>query len=129
MTLPITALYAGLNTLVMLSLALQTVRIRMRSAVPHGDGGNALLLRISRAHGNNAEYVPFALILLGVLEVNGISAPILYGLGSLLTVSRIAHAHGLLTVEGASPGRALGTLGTWIMLFASACIAVWTWQP
>ncbi len=129
MQLPVTALYSGLNTLIMLSLALQTVRARLRARVLIGDGGDALLLRTARAHANNVEYVPFGLIILGVLEINGLGPGVLYGLGTLLTLSRLAHAHGLLKTDGTSIGRTIGTIGTWSMLFVGSCIAVWSWQP
>ena len=68
---PITALYAGLLGILMLILAFRVVAVRRTTSIGLGDGGHALLLSRIRIHGNAAEYVPLALILMLILELNG----------------------------------------------------------
>ena len=65
----ITPIYAGLLTLVFVALSVRVIGGRRMAGVGLGDGGNRLLLRKTRAHGNFAEYVPFALILMALAEL------------------------------------------------------------
>ena len=65
----ITALYAGLNAILNVVLAYQVTRLRHahKTSIGHGE---ATPLQIGiRAHGNNAEYVPLALVLMLVTEL------------------------------------------------------------
>jgi uncharacterized protein len=124
MAAPITALYAGLLALLVLVLAIRVVRARQTGAVAFGDGGNAELQKRIRVHGNAIENVPIGLILLLVLELNGSSALLLHGIGASLTVGRVAHAQGLGTSTGATPGRFLGTVITWVAIGVAAAVAI-----
>lgn len=117
---PITALYAGLLGLLMLILALRVVAVRRAKSIGLGDGGDALLLSRIRIHGNAAEYVPLALILLLILEINGASATWMHGLGIALVVGRLAHAQGLTQASGVSPGRFVGNILTWGVILVAA---------
>jgi uncharacterized membrane protein YecN with MAPEG domain len=63
----ITPLYAGLLALLYLVLSYRIVVLR-RNKVSLGDGGNPILQRRIRAHGNFSEYVPMILIMLGILD-------------------------------------------------------------
>ncbi|MBI3769245.1 MAG: MAPEG family protein [Deltaproteobacteria bacterium] len=117
---PITALYAGLLALLFLFLAARVVMVRRSTSIGLGDGGNAVLLTRIRIHGNAAEYVPLALLLMLILEVNGASARRLHWLGIVLVIGRIAHAQGLSQSSGTTPGRLVGNVLTWgVMLFAA----------
>ena len=117
---PITALYAGLLGLLMLILAFRVVAVRRATAIGLGDGGNALLLSRIRIHGNAAEYVPLALLLMLVFEINGGSAAWLHALGIALVVGRLAHAQGLEQSNGVSPGRLVGNVLTWSVILIAA---------
>jgi len=44
-----------------------------------------------RSHGNFVEYVPFALTLIGLAELNGASSAYMHSMGSLLLISRVVH--------------------------------------
>ena len=81
MPLPVTALYAGLMGLWLLGLSFEVMRRRRRHNVSVGDGGVGALEQATRAHGNACEYVPVALILLGL----AVSLPGIPGQG-LLTI-------------------------------------------
>ena len=67
----ITGGYAALLALLYLALSGLVIRQRLRHGVPIGLGEAEGLLRASRAHGNFAEYVPFALVLILLLEQGG----------------------------------------------------------
>lgn len=129
--LQIAVFYIGLNGLITLLLALKVVQERMRTGVNTGDGGDMRLAQAIRAHGNNVEYVPLALILLTALALlsgaypGQISIWLLHGLGIALTVARIAHGLGLLSSLGRSAGRAIGALLTWLMILVGAVACIW----
>jgi len=123
----ITALYAGLNAVVMFALALHVVRQRWRAKVGIGDGGDADLARAVRAHGNNIEYVPYVLVLLLCLEFGQWPAWLVHALGLALTIGRVAHGIGLNQSQGTSPGRALGMVLTWSTLLIAAVLNIWRW--
>ena len=117
---PITAFYAGLLGLLMLILALRVVAVRRATAIGLGDGGNALLFSRIRIHANAAEYVPLALILMLILEINGGSARWLHVLGIALVVGRLAHVQGLSQSSGTSAGRLVGNVLTWTVILVAA---------
>lgn len=118
--LPITSLFAGLLTLLLMVLSYRIIRLRWRDRVGIGTGESLDLKVAVRIHGNFIEYVPLALILLGLLEVNGVSPQWLYALGGLLFVARINHAIGLSKTAGVSIYRSIGVLGTFAMLIIAA---------
>jgi uncharacterized membrane protein YecN with MAPEG domain len=117
---PITAFYAGLLGVLILVLAFRVVAVRRSTSIGLGDGGNALLLTRIRIHGNAAEYVPLALLLMLMLEINGASAGFLHFLGLALVIGRVAHAQGLTTSNGVSPGRLVGNVLTWSVILIAA---------
>jgi uncharacterized membrane protein YecN with MAPEG domain len=122
---PVTALYAGLCALLLLFLAGLVVNQRRISKVGLGDGGNEALARAMRVQANFVEYVPLSLVLMVVVEVNGIPAKWLHMAGVMLIGSRLLHAWGFSHSSGKSFGRMVGTLGTFIVLSALAVLALW----
>ena len=120
----ITMLYAGLCTILVVILGLRVVRYRFGHRIGIGDGGDVTLQRRVRVHANAIENLPLALLLLGGMELNGYPAPLIHGFGATLFVSRVAHAWGLSRSSGASPGRFVGTLFTWLLMLAMALFAI-----
>ena len=121
----ITLLYAGLSGLLLLVLSFQVVGLRRKHRIGLGSGAEPELERAVRVHANFCEYVPLALLLLLLLELNAVlPGLVLHGLGGMLVVGRILHAMGLRRSAGVSRGRFLGTLLTWLMLLVSALLAV-----
>ena len=121
---PGSALYAGLNALIMLGLAAAIPPQRIKKQVGLGHGGDARLEQAIRAHGNNIEHVPMALLLIGLLELMAAPLWLLHGLGAGLTLARLAHAQGLYRTPLASPGRSIGTLLTWAVMGIGALTCV-----
>ena len=121
---PITAFYAGLLALLMLALAIRVIRLRWKLRVGLGDGGDKAMSRAIRVHGNAAEHVPIALILMLCAELGHASAMLLHGCGIVLVVSRVLHAMGLGRSAGASWGRMAGTIGTVGVVVALATVDI-----
>lgn len=126
MPFKITALYAGVNGLILLVLAIRVARQRGISKVGLGTGGDAVLERASRIHGNAAENIPIVLILLGLAEACGSKPFLLHGIGIALTLGRLLHVWGLVQSSGVSAGRGAGMFLTWLALAVGAIRAL-TW--
>ena len=95
MFVPITALYAALLAITFFVLSLRTIKARGRAHVALGLGDDDQLLRKARVHGNFAEYIPFALLLMALLELNDAYAWFLHGLGIALVLGRACHIYGV----------------------------------
>ncbi|MGO4842240.1 MAPEG family protein, partial [Rhizobiaceae sp. 2RAB30] len=78
-----------------------------------------LLCRI-RAQGNFTEYVPLALIALGLCEYRGVPGVWLYTISVLLVLGRALHVAGMLS--GVTPIRASGMVGTYGALLVGAAV-------
>ncbi len=124
MPVPITALYAALLGLVMIALQLLVGRQRLDTDVSLYDGGHPSLAVAIRRHANWAEHVPFALILLALIELNGASAVWLHGLGATLLVARIVHPFGLRWDVSRVPARFIGAVTTLLVTLAAIATAL-----
>jgi uncharacterized membrane protein YecN with MAPEG domain len=124
MPLEITAFYAALLGLMLLVLKFRVIGARRRLSVDVLDGGERDVTRRMRVHGNFAEHVPMALILMAVVEINGAEAWNVHALGAVLLISRVLHAHGLETTPGKSFGRAAGVIGTTAVIVSAALLAL-----
>jgi len=120
MTTPITGCYLGLLGLCYLFLSVYVVRCRWKFKVGIGDGGQHILVKAIRMHGNFIEYVPIVLLMMLVLEHSGGSDWRVHALGSTLLVSRLAHAAGIYRTSKTSPPRAVGVVGTFGALLMGA---------
>jgi uncharacterized protein len=90
-----TAVYAALLALVYLGLSGWVMGSRVSGNVLFGDGGDEAMLKRVRSHANFSEYVPLALILVGLLEAGGGSHGLVQGLLIALLVGRILHPIGM----------------------------------
>ena len=120
----ITLLFAALHAVLTVVLALRVAMFRYNAKIALGDGGDKVMTRRVRAHGNLIENAPLALLLLGLLELSGLDPRWLWGFGGTLLVARLLHAHALSRRAGMSPGRLLGTLLTWAVLLGEAAVAI-----
>jgi uncharacterized membrane protein YecN with MAPEG domain len=89
----IVPVYASLFAIVYIYLATRVIGLRRTFQVALGHGGHSKLERSQRAHGNFAEYVPFALLLLTFVEMRGTSAVIVHLLCLALLAGRLLHAY------------------------------------
>jgi len=90
-----TAYYAAILALVYLGLSGWVMGGRLSGNVLHGDGGDADLQKRIRSQANFGEYVPIALILIGLLEGSGASHTTVQALMIALLVGRLLHPVGM----------------------------------
>jgi uncharacterized membrane protein YecN with MAPEG domain len=119
----VTPFYAGLLGLFFLLLSAR-VSLRRQSGTSLGDGGDASLLRVIRGHGNFAEYVPFILVMMVMLEIDHTSTYVLHALGIALLVGRLLHGYALSFTSRFKFGRITGTGLTWVVLAVSAVLCI-----
>jgi uncharacterized protein len=123
MILPITLTIAGAAAILHIWLSLRVSRLRRPLKIGVGDGGNEVLARRMRAHGNFAENVPIFLVLLGFLELAMGRELWLWGAAILFILARIAHAFGM-DRPGANALRVGGISVTWLVLLGLALYAI-----
>jgi uncharacterized membrane protein YecN with MAPEG domain len=121
----IVAIYAALNGLLLLGLSYNVGRHRARTdSLTPGAMGDDVLVRAIRAHGNAAEYIPLAIVMILILAL--LSAPplLLHGLGSGFTFGRVAQALGMTRVKHPNAIRFTGNLFTGLvyLIGSVACI-------
>jgi len=118
--------YTALNALIMLVLSILVVRARVVTQTEIGDGGKPAMAGPLRAHANNAEYVPMALLLMWALVTPlGASIWLIHGVGLPLTIGRLLHAIGLTNSTGTSTLRFLGMIFTWIAFIVGIVGLLW----
>lgn len=115
----ITALYGALNAIFNIFLANEVSRLRRHHKVGLGTGEDPAMLVAIRAHGNNAEFVPLALVMLLLAELCGGNRIALHAIGGSLLLARLAHWAGLPR-KAPNPLRFSGTAITWGGILASA---------
>jgi uncharacterized membrane protein YecN with MAPEG domain len=121
--LPLTALYAAPLTLLLIALAVLTIRARRSSRIPLGTEGDAALLRAARAHANCAEYAPLGLLLLALAEANGAGA-LVHAAGAPLLLGRALHALGVSRAPEDFRLRVAGMALTFASLGVAALLAL-----
>lgn len=119
------AFYTAINALIMLILALLVTRARVKNQVEIGDGGKPEMTGPLRAHANNTEYVPTALLLMWALLPIGGSVWMVHGIGLPLTIGRLLHGFGLSRGIGTSSPRFLGVMLTWIAYIVGIVSPLW----
>lgn len=119
----ITGVYAAVIGLLAVYLTVNVIRFRVSLKVGAGDGGHPELAQAIRAHANLTEHAPLALILIGSAEALGANSKLIYVLGALLLIGRLASAWGLSQSSGTTQGRQIGLALTVIaMLVASLTV-------
>ncbi len=116
--LPITGTVAALASVALVALSIPVSLQRMKVDTRIGTGSDPTLLCRIRAQGNFTEYVPLALIVLGLCEYRGVPGVWLYTIAVLLVLGRALHVAGMLS--GVTPIRASGMVGTYSALLVGA---------
>jgi hypothetical protein len=122
MPVPITALYASILALIIVALAINVTIHRARLRVPLGDGGNPQMLRMIRLHANAVEYLPLALVLMGLYEINGGWHVALHIAGLILIAGRLLQTWNMWQTPIAGFGRIAGQSSTWLAIVALALL-------
>jgi hypothetical protein len=118
----ITTLYAGLLGLMSIAIAYKAGSMRGKSGISLGHGDNKELLLAMRRHANFAEFVPMALIIIALLEMNGVPKLAVHAMGASLVLFRACHAIGIGADNLAGKGRYVGAAGTALL---TVVISIW----
>ena len=126
--LPVTAFYASILAFIYLYITALVIMHRRSNQI---DGGDEVLQRLVRVHGNFAEYVPLTLLLLAILEISTAIPWLIHVFGASLVIGRVLHAYGLRQSVGATWQRVAGMMLTLMSLFglASANLVLIYWLP
>ncbi len=125
MALQVTGLYAGILGLWLLFLSGRVIQsVRVKGGVSVGDGGKEEHTHVVRGQGNFIEYVPMAVLLLGILELQGTSTTWLHALGAALVLFRVMHPFGMSPTNPVNSARFIGTVGTFTVLLASSVLVI-----
>lgn len=121
-----TAIYAGVNILILLVLAVLVVAGRRKHKIAIGVGDNPDFNRAVRAHANAAEYIPAGLVGVVLLALLDPAAPLwLFHSAALsLTAGRLLHGVGL-HMGVLNPGRVAGTALTWASFLLMGAGLIW----
>jgi len=122
MPLPTTAAYASILALIVVALAINVTVHRAKLKVPLGDGGNPDMLRMIRLHGNAIEYLPLAIVLMAIYEINGGWHWALNAIGIVLIVARLLQSWNMWNTAIAGFGRISGQSLTWLSIAALAVL-------
>ena len=91
----VTSIIASALTIIFIRLSFAVISLRRKNKIGLGSGGHDDLERAIRAQGNFAEYVPFGIILIACLELNGAPWWLVAIPGITLIVGRLIHAVGI----------------------------------
>lgn len=120
----VTALYGSLNAILNIVLASRVSALRRTHRVSIGHGDSKDLETATRIHGNNAEFVPLAIVMMLIAELCGGSSLGLHVFGGSLFAARIAHAVGMRR-KAPNPFRVAGTAITWLGIVVISAWVLW----
>jgi len=95
MMLTVVPVFSSFFAALFVLLSINVIRERRRHKVGIGTGRNISVERAMRVHANFAEYVPFSLLLIALLELNKANTLLLIGLCAALLIGRLVHAFGV----------------------------------
>lgn len=106
-------LYCGLGVFLLLALGVGVIRQRLGKKISLGHGEDPVLLRVSRAHANAAEWLPTGLMALWGLALLPAAPLWLLHAGAIpLLAGRVLHGFGLSASNGPNPRRLIGMVLT-----------------
>jgi uncharacterized protein len=119
-----TALCGGWLGFMYLTLTVWIMASRTASGTLQGSGGDDALQKRIRAHANFGEYVPLALVLIGLWEAGGGHHGRVLTALWLLVLGRLLHPFGLFAAPGSPPQFACRGGGMLLTLIAIAMAAI-----
>ncbi len=120
--------YAALLALLYIVLSAHVIKGRFKFRVGLGDGGHGEMLQRIRMHANFAEYAPFALLLLFMVDFYRYPAPVIHALGILLLTGRILHAVAIKKSANGSNLRVAGMVMTLLTIAVCALLILWRYM-
>lgn len=122
------ATYVALLVLLGIVLTFRVIAVRKSAQIGIGDGGDKLLQRRIRVHGNFSETAPFLCACLILLPLLGAPEWLVHVVGVSGLTGRILHAIGLGGSIGISFGRGAGmilTIGALVTSALSLLVLAW----
>ena len=116
----ITPIYAAIFGLFFIFLSIRVIKLRANNHIALGDDQLPELTRAMRVHGNFAEYVPFALLLMFFLETQTSHFLFIHFLGLTLLAGRLIHAHGVSQANEVIQLRKIGMVLSFTVIISSA---------
>lgn len=116
----VTSIITAVLTIIFVKLSFAVIGLRRKNQVGLGSGGHEDLERAIRAQGNFAEYVPFGIILIACLELNGAPWWLVAIPGITLIIGRLIHAVGINVPPPDFSKRVLGMKFTFATLISLA---------
>ena len=120
MLLTIVPVFSAFFAVLFVLLSINVITARRKHKVGIGTGRNKSVERAMRVHANFAEYVPFALLLIALLELNKSNSLLLMGLCSVLLVGRLVHAYGVSMDNERFAFRVSGMMMTFAVILVAA---------
>jgi len=120
MLLTIVPVFSAFFAVMFVLLSINVIRARRKHKVGIGTGRNKSVERAMRVHANFAEYVPFALLLIALLELNKANSTLMIGLCSVLLVGRLVHAYGVSMENERFAFRVSGMMMTFAVILVAA---------
>jgi uncharacterized membrane protein YecN with MAPEG domain len=121
--LHIVPVYTAILALIFIYLTWRVIKQRRKARVAIGDGNNPALRRAIAVHNNFAQYVPFCLLIITMVELNHASTYIVQGLCITLLLGRLTHAYGVSQEKENLKIRKAGVLLTFTVLaVGSLCL-------
>lgn len=121
----ITPIYLAIYSLIFVLLSFVVIGHRRSKGVSLFTGDDQVMAYKMRAHANFAEYAPFLILLMLVLELNSIQAWILHAMGLTFLAGRLMHSYSFLFIESKKENpsrifRVLGMVLTFVSIIAGA---------
>ena len=119
----ITAFYGAILALILLGLSGWVIAGRGSTNTMLGDGGDLAMTRRIRSQANFIEYVPLALVIIGLLEESGASRGLVRVLLIVLVIARILHPFGMFAPDKSPQQLACrggGIGGTFLVILVAA---------
>ncbi|SMX37847.1 MAPEG family protein [Octadecabacter ascidiaceicola] len=117
----ITGVYASAVALIFLTLSVRVILYRRKNQLGLGDHGDKSLMKRMRAQANCAEYAPFGLLLMALVELQDADPSAVHLIGATLLLGRIVHGYGFST----SPPIMLMRQAGMMLTFASYLVSVY----
>ncbi len=116
MNIPVTAITAGLLSLLLLVLSVRVIKLRRTNRISLGDGDNAELRRALRGQANLTEYAPMGVLLLLIAELQSVGTIPLLILAATLLAGRSMHGYAFAFTTGNMSLRSHGMRLTFIAI-------------
>ena len=117
--------YAAILVLIFVLLSIRVIQMRGSAKIGLGHGNNPAMERRIRVHGNFAEYVPLALVLLLCMELQSQSRILIHVLCIALVAARVIHAIGVTPVNENFPMRVVSVLTTFAVLVVASVMLLY----